>query len=299
MPAVLLILLASLCFGTTGTAQALLHGTDPVTVGLARIAIGGVVLGAIGLLPARRSIAARPPSRPEVGTIAVGTAGVLVYQPAFFLGTLSNGVAVGTVVALGSSPVITGALAWALRRERPGAAWAVATALAAAGVAVLAFTGNGPRGGVQPLGVLASLVAGLAYAAYTLAGKRIIEFGRAPSVAMAAMFGAAGVVSVVLLAVLHPAWLGTGSGIGVAMWLGLVTTSLAYLLFGAGLAWLRPATVSTLTLAEPLTATVLGVALLGERLDGGTVLGLLVLAAGLVVLAIDAGRSGRMPVTPA
>jgi drug/metabolite transporter, DME family len=40
----LYVLLAAVCFGTTGTAQALGPAAAPVTVGAARIAIGGALL---------------------------------------------------------------------------------------------------------------------------------------------------------------------------------------------------------------------------------------------------------------
>ena len=82
-----------------------------------------------------------------------------------------------------------------------------------------------------------------------------------------------------------------------ALWLGLVATTLAYVLFGIGLRGLAPATVSTLTLAEPLTAGILGVAVLGETLTAGGVLGLVVLAVGIVVLATAGVRRAPRTVT--
>ena len=51
--------------------------------------------------------------------VTIGGLGVLAYQPTFFLGTRLNGVAIGTIVALGSAPMITGLLDWALRRRFP------------------------------------------------------------------------------------------------------------------------------------------------------------------------------------
>jgi DME family drug/metabolite transporter len=54
--------------------------------------------------------------------------------------------------------------------------------------------------------------------------------------------------------------------------------------------------VSTLTLAEPLTAGILGVAVLGETLSPGGVVGLAVLAAGIVVLATSGMRRSLRPV---
>ncbi|MFC8190100.1 DMT family transporter [Cellulomonas sp. NPDC057328] len=312
MRAVLAVLLAAVCFGTTGTAQALGPDADPVALGAARIAVGGLALALVAALLARRT-AARPGTpgadRPaavrgaartraqRAVAVVVGAAGVLAYQPAFFLGTGRNGVAVGTVIALGSAPVVTGLVAWAVRRERPTATWGVATALATVGVAVLGLGApGGTAGAIDPVGVLGSLGAGAAYALYTLAGAALIDGGWSSTSTMGALFGTAGAVSVPVLLVAGAGALTTPAGLVQVAWLGLVTTTLAYVLFGYGLARLGAATVATLTLAEPLTATVLGLALLHERLATASVVGLAVLAAGLLVLASGARRAPRAAV---
>ncbi|WP_022893717.1 EamA family transporter [Agromyces subbeticus] len=304
------VLLAAVCFGTTGTAQALGPDASAASVGAARILIGGGALGLIALVvhvAGRGRGAAGTPAAPATGVasrhplptwllVAIGAAGVLAYQPAFFAGTSANGVAVGTVVALGSAPVITGGLDWVLRRRYPGHRWALATAIATVGVGILAAATGGMSGGgsaADPVGLAASLAAGASYAVYTLAAKALLDRGWSNAAAMGGLFGTAAVFSIPLLAATDASWLTTGPGLAMAVWLGLVTTTVAYLLFGFGLGGLAPATVSTLTLAEPLTAGVLGVALLGESLTAGALLGLLVLAAGIVVLA-TAGR-GRRP----
>ena len=50
-----------------------------------------------------------------------------------------------------------------------------------------------------------------------------------------------------------------------ALWLGAVPTALAYILFASGLRHLPANEVATLTLAEPVTAALLGAVVLGER----------------------------------
>lgn len=311
---VIAVLLASVCFGTTGTAQALGPEADPASLGAARLVIGGGALGALALatrLGRRRDADGTPVASPtgirtrrpliELLLVATGAAGVLAYQPAFFAGTEANGVAIGTVVALGSAPVLTGAIDWALRRRYPGHRWAVATAIATAGVAVIALA-SAPSGGVtastDPLGLLASLGAGASYAVYTLAAKGLIDRGWSATASMGALFGTGALFALPLLIATDASWLATPAGLSMALWLGFVTVTVAYLLFGYGLTALAPATVSTLTLAEPLTAGLLGVLVLGEVLPAGAVLGLAVLATGIVVLASggrEAGRSGRGP----
>ncbi|MFE6965621.1 EamA family transporter [Agromyces sp. NPDC057679] len=325
---VMAVLLASVCFGTTGTAQALGPEVDPASLGAARLVIGGGALGALALAlrlgrrrdadgtpvasptgttpadrAARTARAARAPRHPlvELLLVGAGAAGVLAYQPTFFAGTEANGVAIGTVVALGSAPVLTGALDWVLRRRYPGHRWAAATAIATAGVAVIAAA-SAPSGGgapADPLGLLASLGAGASYAVYTLAAKALIDRGWSATGSMGALFGTGAIFALPLLVATDASWLAQPAGLAMALWLGLVTVTIAYLLFGFGLTGLAPATVSTLTLAEPLTAGLLGVLVLGEHLPAGAVLGLAVLATGIVVLATGtAGRSKRADQPP-
>jgi drug/metabolite transporter, DME family len=299
MRPVFAVLLAAVCFGTTGTARALADvDASALSVGAARILIGGGLLALVAWLlaghgrrtrPAPRT-AAVPGSLPTPLVVAIGAAGVVAYQPLFFLGTGANGVAIGTIVALGSAPVLTGVADWAISRRFPGWSWVIATAVATVGVALLSGITSGETGSVSVPGLLASLGAGAAYAAYTLAGKALIDRGWTSTTTMGTLFGWAALASIPILAITGPGWLLTPSGLLLALWLGLVTTTVAYLLFGWGLARLRPSTVSTLTLAEPLTATLLGLLVLGESLDAMATAGLVVLAAGILVLAVPRRR---------
>ncbi|MFD0331623.1 EamA family transporter [Streptacidiphilus monticola] len=72
--------------------------------------------------------------------------------------------------------------------------------------------------------------------------------------------------------------------------LALLTTFAAYRLFGAGLRVVDAQVATTLTLAEPAVATLLGLAVLGERLPLASWAGLLLLAAALTLLAAPARR---------
>ncbi len=297
MPAIL-VLLAAACFGTTGTAQAFgPEAATPTSVGAARILIGGLGLAVIAIIARRASGRAFPPlvslgvragngSRmPGWVPLVLGALGVLAYQPAFFLGTAENGVAVGTIVALGSAPVITGAIDWLLNRRYPGIKWLIATVIATFGVALLSGILSASAGVVMSVpGLLGSLGAGVSYAVYTLASKALLDRGWTPSGSMGGVFGLAGVFSIPVLLLTDMSWLFTAQGATMALWLGLVTTTLAYVLFARGLAKLQPATVSTLTLGEPLTATLLGILVLHETLAPSAAIGLVVLAAGILIL---------------
>ncbi|MFS0732244.1 EamA family transporter [Microbacterium sp. 1P10UB] len=289
------VLLAALCFATTGTAQQLADvDASPLSVGAARILIGGGILGLIALITTvRRERPASRPARSGVPVwvlVAVGAIGVLAYQPTFFAGTRLNGVAVGTVLALGSAPIVTGVLDAVVRRRPPGRRWLVATTVALVGVVMVTGLTGGGVGAPTPGGMLASFGAGASYAVYAVASKLLLDRGWGAPQVMGAVFGTAAVFSLPVLLATSPVWLVTPAGISLALWLGVVTTAVAYLLFGWGLRVLAPATVATLTLAEPLGATLLGVFVLGERLGVIAVIGLVVLAAGLALLSIPARR---------
>lgn len=299
MRAIFAVLFAALCFGTTGTAQALAAvDASPLAVGAARVLVGGALLGGIALVSWRRS---RPVGRIAPGNLArvlVGALGVLAYQPLFFAGTSSVGVALGTVIALGAAPVFTGVLDSVIHRRRPSLRWCLVTAVALFGVALASgvFAGAESMSG-GPLGVLASLGAGLSYAVYALASKSLLDRGWASSHVMGALFGSAAALSLPVLFAAGAAWVMTPRGLGLTLWLGVITVAVAYLSFGWGLRSLSANTVATLTLAEPLTAALLGIAVLGETLSPMTTLGFVILGAALVLLSLPA-RETRRPRVP-
>ncbi|PPF77851.1 EamA family transporter [Subtercola sp. Z020] len=243
----------------------------------------------------RPSSLGRARIRPSsLALVAVGAIGVAAYQPSFFTGTQQNGVAVGTLVALGSAPVLTGLLEWGVRRRAPGIRWAVATVVAALGVAVLSGVfapgGGDGRGTVTVAGLLGSLGAGASYAVYALSSKLLLDRGWAPTAAMGATFGAAALIMTPVLLTSDLAWLSRPGGLLSTAWLAVVTVALAYTLFARGLRRLPASRAATLTLVEPLTATVLGVLLLHEQFTAAIVVGLLLLVAGILILTI-----GRRP----
>jgi DME family drug/metabolite transporter len=216
----------------------------------------------------------------------VAAAGVAVYQLAFFAAVKDTGVAVGTIVALGSAPTLAGAFEWVLERRAPSRAWALATALALAGVTMLA----GGGASVSAPGVLLAIIAGASYAAYTLSAKRMLQDGHAPETVMAVAFGLGALLLAPVLAGTGAGWLTHADGLGLAVFLGVVPTALAYLLFARGLKRLTAAETATLTLAEPLTAALLGVIVLSERLSAPAAAGAALVLAGLLVLAAPERR---------
>lgn len=281
----LLVVGAAVLWGTTGTAQALgPDGASTVAVGAARNVVGAAVLVAVAAARGQLWQGARQLDRRPLVLAALATA---AYQLCFFGGVRLAGVAIGTVVGVGSGPVWGGLLGWLARGERPSRRWAVATTLALAGAVVLATstTDGGER--VDSLGIALALGAGLAYAAFALWSKALTDH-HDPDLAMTWAFALSAVV-------LLPIGLGAGvgplvssDGAAMVLWLGVVSLAAAYLLFGRGIAGVPVATATTLTLAEPLTAAVLGFTVLDEDVSPSALLGMLLVVAGLAAMA--AGR---------
>jgi DME family drug/metabolite transporter len=193
-------------------------------------------------------------------------------------------VAVGTIVALGSAPTLAGLFEWLIDRRRPEPRWAVATALACVGVALLALAGG--EASVSAPGIALAVVAGGSYAVYTLAAKRLLTSGHSPEGVMAVAFGLAAVVLLPALAISEPGWLLHADGIALALFLGVIPTALAYILFARGLERLSASETATLTLAEPLTAGVLGAVVLAEAMTAMSAAGAGLVLAGLLALGV-------------
>lgn len=282
----LLILGAALCWGTTGTAQALApQGASPAIIGAARLLLGGILLLAHALW---RGAFVRGGRWPRGATL-VAAISMAAYQLCFFAGVARTGVAVGTIVGIGSSPILAGVVAFLVRGERPDHRWGAATALALAGCVLLVGVGSDLQ--VNLGGIFLALGAGLAYAIFTVASKGLLE-NKPPGAVMGFVFSLGSLFLIPLFFTADLAWLWQPRGVAVVVHLGLVTVALAYSLFALGLRNVPVATAATLSLAEPLTAGSLGVLLLGERLSPQAGLGIGLIFAGLALIVVRRGRLG-------
>jgi DME family drug/metabolite transporter len=252
-----------------------------------RLLVGGTVL-----LIALPLLGGRLPRAVALWWTPLGLAAGLctgLYQVCFFAAVQQAGLALGTLVTIGSGPVFAGLLGSLALRETPAKSWLAATGLCVFGLVLLTADGIGQTGnGV--IGLLLALGAGAAYAVYTVGSKQLIARGDASATVMGSAFGLGGLLLVPVLLTQPLAWLASPGGIALAAYLGLVTTGLAYVLFGRGLAVLPAGPVTTLVLGEPLVATVLGVTLLGERLAPVGLAGAAVVLAGLGLQGVAASR---------
>lgn len=284
---VLLVLAASVLWGTTGTAATLAPELSPLAVGAVAMGVGGLLQAAIAvpqLRGARAALLARP------WLVALGGLGVFAYPLAFYSSMHLAGVTIGTVVSLGSAPVFAALLDWAADRRRPSPRWSWAALSGLAGMALLAVLGGegaagGPPAPNVPLGVGLGLLAGASYAGYAWAVGRLISPGLGSRAAMGAVFGLGGLLLLPVLALTGAPLLQSWQSAAVGAYMALVPMFLGYLLFGLALRRIDATTATVLTLSEPVIAAVLAALVVGERLAGGGLAGVALIGVSLLLFA--------------
>lgn len=295
----LLVVCAGLLFGTTGTARALAPvAASSLSVGSARLAFGGLLLGIVGLIAHRLRTGHWPHTRPSIRAVAavvVGAGAVMGYQAVFFDGTRSNGVMVGTMVALGSAPMLAGLIEWAVLRHRPGIFWLVATVIGVAGVVSLSWSSD--RQPVHLFGLFESLVAGACFAILAVCVKWLLQHGWHTLDIASSVMVVGAMMAFPTLAATDTHWIASPRGVAVVAWLAVVTMVIAYILNVAGMAGTSAAAATTLNLAEPAMATTLGVVLLGEDLTLFRVLGIAAIIVGVLILGLTAKATSTTDTT--
>ena len=264
-------------WGTVGTTQTFLsEGISSFAVAGVRSGIGGGVLLLAVLL--MRKISFRNWSWKWTILAAIAIA---LFQSLFFTSVRFTGVAVGTVVTIGSAPVFAGFIEWVFWKVRPTFVWAIATVLAIVGCLLL-FMNQGETA-INPLGIGLALAAGSMFALYTNVSKQLMKREETlPAVAMT--FSICALFLLPLAAKDGFGWLTEGVNIWPILFMALAATSLAYILFLGGLKKISSSAAVTLSLAEPLTAALLGVFLVGEHLTFVAWIGVSLLLGGIIVL---------------
>jgi DME family drug/metabolite transporter len=196
--------------------------------------------------------------------------------------------------------VFAAILEWIFERRRLSARWALCTAVAVGGVALLALghASAGQSASGVGLGIGLGLVAGLAYALYTYCSSRGIRAGQPPRGVMGAMFGLGAIGLVPVLLAFGAPLLQSGQTVGIAAYLAIGPMFIAYLLFGVGMRTMNSSTATTITLLEPFVATLLAVLVVGERLAITGWIGLVLILAAVSVLAATAQGAARQQRPP-
>jgi DME family drug/metabolite transporter len=287
----LCVLAASVLWGTTGTAATFAPGVGPLAIGAVAMGLGGLLQALTAARPIARERGALHGQR---RLVLLGGLAVAVYPLAFYTSMRLAGVAVGTVVSIGSGPLAAALAGRVLDRNRLTARWLAGAALGLAGMLLLCLAEAArPHPGhasaaATLLGVALGLVAGTTYALYTWAAHRLIGRGIPARAAMGAVFGLGGLLLLPVLLATGAPLVASWPSAAVGAYMALVPMFTGYLLFGWALAHVPATTATTLTLLEPAVATLLAVTIVGEHLPAAGWAGLTLIAGCLVILTAPA-----------
>ena len=285
-------LVAALLWGTTGTAAALAPGVGSLAVGAAAMGVGGLLQATAahrGVRAHRAGLTAHWP------TLVVSAVAVAVYPLAFYTSMRLAGVAVGTVVSIGSAPMAAALIERVVDRRPLSRRWALGATAGVVGVLALALARAGEEApgvpGAQPvLGIALGLLAGLTYALYSWGAARVMSRGLPSRPVMGAVFGIGGVLLLPVLLLTGAPIVASWSNFAAVAYLALVPMFAGYVLFGRALAAIPASTATSLSLLEPAVAAVIAVLVLHERLPAVGWVGMGVLLASLVVLTAGPRR---------
>lgn len=296
---------AAVLWGTTGTAQSLgAGGLSPFWVGAAQLAVSSLFLGALLAVShwrlrgrAGQGVAPVQPLLPNPVHLGLRPAWFLLasmgiggYSIFFYEGVTLTGVAVGTAVAIGSGPIWAGLMQALVLRAPLSALWWAGTLVSVAGGAAMVMARGGAT--LSWSGLALCLLAGLSYAGYALINKRLVTH-MSPRVVNFYVFTGAACMAVPIALVQSglPQW--SLAAVLVVVYLGVVVSGLAHMLFSIGLRSISGPTGVTLSLIEPVAAFVLAVWVVGERQPLQSWLGLLAVLAGLMLVIGAEMRSQR------
>ena len=277
---VLLTAFAPAIWGSTYiVATELLPPDRPFTAALLRALPAGLLL----VLFSRR-----PPARGEWGRVFVLSAlNIGFFQALLFVAAyrLPGGLAavVGAI-----QPLLVMGLAWALDQRRPPQLAVGAAVLGIAGMAALLLSPGSAWDGV-------GIAAALAGAALMAAGTYLTRRWQ-PRMPVLALTGWQLLLGGLILLPMTwafdpPLPVLTGTQVGAYAYLSIVGALVAYALWFRGIARLSPVAVSSLGLLSPLTAVVLGWALLGQAMRGLSFVGLVAVLVSILAVqwAMSAG----------
>lgn len=273
----LFVVLGGFCFGTSGTIQAFApDGATPFVVGALRMTVGGLALLVWCLMTHKF----QSMQKISLGHLFLSALSLVGFQLSFFGGVLKVGVAVGTVVAIGFSPIAASILAIFVLKEFPQKMWYISTAIALIGLYLLNMDFSNE---IKLTNMLLPLAAGLSYGCYFIFSKPL-SVNNSPELIMMFVCLCSSIILLPVYFYYPVQWIFTGKGILTALGLGVITTAMAFSFVLIGLKYTNASNAVTLALSEPLVASFLGIFVLDERVTISMAAGIVCILIGVVLI---------------
>lgn len=286
--ATIAVLVASVFWGTTGTAASFAPDISPFAIGAFAMGFGGVLLC---LTAIKQLIDDANKLTQHYRLILLGSACVAIYPLAFYTSMNSAGVAIGTVVSIASAPLFTVLLEYLIEKKPVATRWLVSFCFGAVGIGLITLgkESNSAAEGLfsQNIGILLGLIAGLTYAGYSWVAKRLISNGVHSRATMASLFGGAACVLLPSLLITGDTLFATITNISVALYMAIVPMFLGYWLFSIGLKTIAASQAVLITLLEPIIATILAIVILHEQFQQIGWLGIGLVSISLVIQTVN------------
>jgi drug/metabolite transporter (DMT)-like permease len=287
----ILCVVSACSYGATGIFGKLAYDEGLTLSGLlaARFSLAAIVLWA---LVATLGRAGRPSRRGAAAGIALGLVAYTAQTGLFFL-ALTRLDAGLTILLVYIAPVLVAISAVALGREQLSGAQVAAVVVAVCGTALVA-TGGG-LGRVDGLGMVFAFGCAVAFTAYMLLSHAVVS--RVNPVALSASVCTGCALSFLTVAGVsgHLPIRTTGTGWLLIGALALFSTVIAITTLAAGTARVGPSTATILATFEPVVATILAVAILGEHLAPLQVVGGLFVIGSVVIVSVHRRVPAHLP----
>jgi len=243
-----------------------------------------------------------PPREWRKRLLFLSLVGVPVNQGLFLTG-LQLSTATHAALLYTLTPVFVLLLAQALHREFPGLRTALGAVLALGGTVYVLLQRGPDLSGGPLIGDLLLFVAVIAWTVYTVEGREVVgKLGALPTIAWTIIGGTLLYLPLGLGALLVPSYRADIAHASRAAWWGVVylivmTSVVAYLLWSWALAHLAAARVAVFTNLQPITTALLAQVFLGERVTAGFFAAAAVVIAGVLIAqwrAVDAAEEALL-----
>ncbi|ANG97722.1 hypothetical protein A8A54_15265 [Brucella pseudogrignonensis] len=282
------VLFSSVVWGTTGTAATFAPEVSAVAIGAAAMGIGGLLQA---LLAGRGIVRSLSLLNKQWALLVLGGLAVAIYPLAFYASMRMAGVTIGTVVTIGSAPLLSALIEYLFDGARLSRQWLLGALIGLAGIVLITVAEGADHAAIETngsviTGICLGLLGGLTYALYSWTARRMMLNGVRSSVAMGATFGLGGLLLMPVLIVAGGPFLASWNNAAVGIYMAIVPMFLGYVCFGIGLARIPASMATTITLIEPVVAAILAIIIVGERLPLMGWFGVVLVISCLVVITI-------------
>ncbi|MDI2090483.1 DMT family transporter [Commensalibacter oyaizuii] len=282
------IIFSSFLWGTTGVAATFAPTVSAIAIGAAAMGFGGLLQAGFH---SRIICKYKSALRKQWIYIVLGGLAVAIYPLAFYKSMNMAGVAIGNVVSIGSAPIITAFIEAILDRQKITLKWGTGAIFGCIGIALLSYPHHQQSGHIISqtnstmfIGVVMGLIAGFTYAFYSWAARRLIQNNIPSQAAMGSIFGIGGTLLMPVLIATGGSFLTSWQNISVGIYMACIPMFLGYVGFGYGLKNVKASIATTITLLEPVVATLLAVTIVKEQLSPTGWMGITLIIICLIII---------------